>query len=115
MAHGRASFLVTDPLVQNDPNQSTKPMRDCSDGLPVSKARYQPAIHDLEDASFAGVSSDSENGLRQGKAFQQLTAIVKWMGAKTVVEEFLRRTESTPGAVPRCKIAKDDARNSVES
>src|SRR5947199_10684010 len=40
------------PLVQNDPNQSTKPMRDCSDGLPVSQARHQPAIHDLEDASF---------------------------------------------------------------
>ncbi len=52
MTHGRTSFLVTDPLVQNDPNQSTKPMRDCSDGLPVSQARYQPAIHDLEDASF---------------------------------------------------------------
>ena len=52
LAHGWASFLVTDPLVQNDPNQSTKPMRDCSDGFPVSKARYQPAIHDLEYASF---------------------------------------------------------------
>src|SRR6266700_6320058 len=52
MAHSRASFLVTDPLVQNDPNQSTKPMRNCSDGLPVSQARYQPAIHELEDASF---------------------------------------------------------------
>src|SRR5947209_7065313 len=52
MADGWASFLVTDPLVQNHPNQSTKPMRDRSDGFPVSKARYQPAIHDLEDASF---------------------------------------------------------------
>jgi hypothetical protein len=40
LAYGRASFLVTDPLVQNDPNQSTKPMRDCSDGLPVSQARH---------------------------------------------------------------------------
>ena len=52
LAYGRASFLVTDPLVQNDPNQSTEPMRNCSDGLPVSQARYQPAIHNLEDASF---------------------------------------------------------------
>src|SRR5246127_1081027 len=52
LAHRRASFLVTDPLVQNDPNQSTEPMCDCSDGLPVSQARYQPTIHNLEDASF---------------------------------------------------------------
>ena len=52
LAYGRASFLVTDPLVQNDPNQSTEPMRNCSDGLPVSQARYQPTIHKLEDASF---------------------------------------------------------------
>ncbi|MGH9697341.1 MAG: hypothetical protein ACRD5Z_24570, partial [Bryobacteraceae bacterium] len=56
-------------------------------------------------ANLSGVSSDFENRLRQGKAFQQFTAIEKWKGAKTVVEEFLRRTESTPGAVPRCKIA----------
>ncbi len=52
LAYGRASFLVTDPLVQNDPNQSTKPMGDCSDGLPVSQAWDQPTVHDLEDASF---------------------------------------------------------------
>jgi hypothetical protein len=52
MADGRSSFLVTDPLMQNDPNQSTKPMRDCSHGFPVPEARYQPAIHDLEYASF---------------------------------------------------------------
>ena len=52
LAYGRASFLITDPLVQNDPNQSTEPMRNCSDSLPMSQARYQPTIHNLEDASF---------------------------------------------------------------
>ena len=52
LAYGRASFLVADPLVQNDPNQSTEPMRNCSDCLPVSQARHQPAVHELEDASF---------------------------------------------------------------
>jgi hypothetical protein len=39
LAYGRASFLVADPLVQNGPNQSTEPMRNCSDGLPMSQAR----------------------------------------------------------------------------
>jgi len=34
-----------------------------------------------------------------------VTAITKWTGTKTVVEEFLRRTESTTGAAPTCKIA----------
>jgi hypothetical protein len=34
--HRRASFLITDSLVQNDPNQPTKPMGNRSDGWSVS-------------------------------------------------------------------------------
>ena len=36
----RAAFLVTDPLVQDQPNQSTLPMGNGSDGLVVSQARH---------------------------------------------------------------------------
>ena len=51
-AHGRAAFLVADPSVQNHPDQPTKAMGNCPDGLIVSQAWYEAAIHDLEDASF---------------------------------------------------------------
>src|SRR6516165_6337758 len=50
--HGPAPFLVADPLMQNHPDQPTKPMGNRSDGLIVSQAWYEAAIHDLEDASF---------------------------------------------------------------
>ena len=43
-----AAFLVTDSLVQNQPDQSTLSMADGSDGLIVSQTRDRAAIHDLE-------------------------------------------------------------------
>jgi len=46
---GGAAFLVTDSLVQDQPNQSTLSMCNGSDGLIVSQARHRAAIHDLED------------------------------------------------------------------
>ena len=46
-AHGRAAFLVADPSVQDDPDQPTKPMGNCPNGLIVSQAWYEAAIHDL--------------------------------------------------------------------
>jgi len=55
-----APFLITDSLVQDQPDQSTLSMGDGPDGLIVSQARDRAAIHDLEDASFGpgcGVSS----------------------------------------------------------
>ena len=48
----RAAFLVTDSLVQDQPNQSTLSMGNGSDGLIVSQSRDRAAIHDLEDTSF---------------------------------------------------------------
>src|SRR5712692_3571961 len=50
--HCGASFFVTHTLVQNDPNQATKPMGNGPDGLIVSQARHQSAIDDLENGSF---------------------------------------------------------------
>jgi hypothetical protein len=47
-----AAFLVTDSLVQDQPDQSTLSMGNGSDGLIVSQARDRAAIHDLEYASF---------------------------------------------------------------
>jgi len=54
---GWAAFLVTDSLVQDQPDQSTLPMGNRPDGLIVSQARDRAAIHDLEDASFGPGSS----------------------------------------------------------
>jgi hypothetical protein len=48
-----AAFLVTDSLVQDQPDQSALSMGDGPDGLIVSQARDGTAIHDLEEASFA--------------------------------------------------------------
>ena len=47
-----ASFLVTNSLVQNHPDQPTQSMGNRPDGLIVSQARHIPAIDNLEDASF---------------------------------------------------------------
>jgi hypothetical protein len=47
-----ASFLVTDSLVQNLPDQTAKAMSYDSDRLVVPQAGYIAAIEDLEDASF---------------------------------------------------------------
>jgi hypothetical protein len=51
-AHRWAPFVVTDSLVQNQPDEPTKPIANCADGLIVSQARHQAAVHDFEDASF---------------------------------------------------------------
>src|SRR5208283_382102 len=48
----RASFFVTDSLVQDQPDQPTLSMGNGSDGLIVSQARDGAAIYDFEDASF---------------------------------------------------------------
>ena len=47
-----ATFLVTDSLVQDQPDEPTLPMGNGSDGLIVSQARDGAAIHNLEEASF---------------------------------------------------------------
>jgi hypothetical protein len=41
-----------DSLVQNLPDETTQPMGNRPDGLCVPQARYQTAIHNLEDTSF---------------------------------------------------------------
>ena len=45
----RGRVLETDFLVQNLPDQPTKPMGNRPDSLIVSEARYQTAINHLED------------------------------------------------------------------
>jgi hypothetical protein len=52
LADGWAAFLVTDPSVQNLPDEPAKAMGDYPDCLIVSEARYIPSVEDLEDASF---------------------------------------------------------------
>jgi len=52
--------LVTNSLVQDQPDQTTLSMCNDADGLIMSEARDATAIDDLEDASFdfyGGVSS----------------------------------------------------------
>jgi hypothetical protein len=51
--HGWAAFLVTESLVQDQPDEPTLPMGNGSDGLIVTQARDGAAIHNLEDASFS--------------------------------------------------------------
>ena len=46
--NGWTAFLVTNSLVQDQPDQSTLSMCNDSDGLIVSQARDRAAIHDLE-------------------------------------------------------------------
>ena len=52
LADGGATFLATDSLVQDKPDQSTLSARDGPDRLIVSQARDRAAIDNLEDASF---------------------------------------------------------------
>src|SRR5271169_3284976 len=64
LAHRWAPFLITDSLVQNDPDQPAEPMRNRPDGLVVSQAWHQAAIHNLEDTAFVfdrGVACLIEN------------------------------------------------------
>src|SRR5215469_11978496 len=50
--HGRATFLITDPLVQDQPDQPTLSMGNRSDSLIMSQVGDRAAIHDFEDASL---------------------------------------------------------------
>jgi hypothetical protein len=52
LVDGWAVFLVTDSLVQDQPDQSTLSMGNRPDGLIMSEARDHAAIDNLEDASF---------------------------------------------------------------
>src|SRR5215813_11966684 len=47
-----ASFLVTDSLMQDQPDQTTLSVGNDADGLIMSEARNATAIDNLEDASF---------------------------------------------------------------
>src|SRR6185437_6076826 len=91
LAYRGASFLVTDSLVQNDPNQSTKPMRNCSDCLPVSQARYQPAVHELEDASFV-----LDRGI--SRLIEDPSHVTVTRGAAVLL--FIPALSSSPGHAP---------------
>ena len=51
-ADGWAAFFVPNALVQDLPNQTTEPVGDGTDGLRVSEARDEPAIHDGEDRAL---------------------------------------------------------------
>src|SRR6266851_8460770 len=76
-ANGRTPFLITDPAMQNYPDQPAEPMGNRPDGLLVSQARHQAAIHDLEDASFdldRGVGTLIENTPHVAVAFRGAVA-----------------------------------------
>ena len=79
LAYCGAAFLVTDFLVQNLPDQPTKPMGNRPDSLIVSEARYQTAIDHLEDTSFGfhcRVSSLVENAPHGAVALGRPVAVV---------------------------------------
>ena len=64
LADSRTPFLVSDLLVENQPDQAAKPMGDSPNSLLVSIARYRATIYELEDASLGldrGISSLIEN------------------------------------------------------
>ena len=52
LADRRAPLFVTDSLVQDQPDQPTLSMGNCSDGLIVSEARDVSVVDDFEDASL---------------------------------------------------------------
>jgi len=52
LTHRRAAFLKANALMQNDPNELTEAMRDCSDSFVVSEAQHQTTIDDLKNAAF---------------------------------------------------------------
>jgi len=63
--------------MQNDPDQPAEPMGNRPDGLLVSQARHQAAIHGLEDASFGfdrGVGTLIENTPHVAVAFRGAVA-----------------------------------------
>ena len=52
LGDGWAAFLMRDALMQQLPDQAAQPMRDGPNGLGVSEAWDQSAIHQLEDTPF---------------------------------------------------------------
>jgi hypothetical protein len=52
LAYVWASFLLTNSLVQNLPDQAAKPVSNHSDGLLVPEARHIPTIKNLDDAAL---------------------------------------------------------------
>ena len=52
MANARPAFLVTDPSVQNLPDEPTKAMGNHPDSLIVPQARNIPSVENLEETSF---------------------------------------------------------------
>ncbi len=66
-------------LVQNFPNQTTKPMSNCTDRLIVSQARQRAAIDNLEDTSlglYSGIGSLIEKAAASGDARRRPVAVV---------------------------------------
>ena len=77
--NGWASFLVTDPVVQDQPDQPTLSMGNRPDGLIMSQVRDASAIHNLEDGSFGsgcGVGRLVENAPHVAAALRGPVAVV---------------------------------------
>src|SRR5947209_11964732 len=74
-----ATFLVTDSLVQDQPDQATMSMGDHPDGLIVPHARDIAAIDNLEDSSFGlycGIAGLIENAPHMTVALRRPVAVV---------------------------------------
>ena len=72
-ANVRAAFLIMDALVEDLPNQATKPMGNHGDCLLMAHARYIAAVEDLKDASVplgGGQSSLIEKAAHVPVAFR---------------------------------------------
>ena len=50
--HSGTAFLVQDAVVQDLPHQTTEPVRNRADGLRVSQADDQAAVHERKDTAF---------------------------------------------------------------
>ena len=75
----RATFLVTDTLMQHQPDQATLSMGNGPDGLIMSKTRDRAAIDNFEDASFGlygGIGSLVEKATHVAVALGRPVAIV---------------------------------------
>jgi len=53
LGDGWAVFLITNSLVQDQPDQPTLSMGKCPDGLIMSQARNRAVIDNVEDATFS--------------------------------------------------------------
>jgi hypothetical protein len=87
-------FFVRNALVQNLPDQTTEPVDDGPDGLSVSKARDEPAIHDGEDGALRlhrGVGGLIQDASHLSISFGAAVAVVH---ACTL---FMARARAHPG------------------